>query len=281
MAIEFRCKGCDELLRVGDRTAGVQVRCPACGKLTRVPAVDAPGPSHDPRPAWERDAAVGRQTALGSPFSAAPPAESENPYQSPAALEAWDGGEVYAPDDQDYELAGRGTRLGGYFLDVLFYVVGAVPGFIVAMAFADAGNQDAEMGAMLLMAGGIVLVAIVNWVMITQSGQSIAKRLLGMRIVRVDDGALPGFVRGVILRVWIPAVINQFCSLFGLIDALWIFGEERRCLHDQIAMTRVVVARSSPDPVRCANCGRTVSSKTFKCRDCGAGVDGVPLGYGK
>ena len=71
-------------------------------------------------------------------------------------------------------------------------------------------------------------------------GQSIAKRILKMRIVDADDGSLPGFLRGVIVRAWVPALINQFCSLFSLVDALFIFGEESRCVHDLMANTVVV-----------------------------------------
>jgi uncharacterized RDD family membrane protein YckC len=68
--------------------------------------------------------------------------------------------------------------------------------------------------------------------------------ILGMRIIVRDTGELPGFLRGVLLRVWLPAAVNQACSLFSLVDALWIFGDERRCLHDLIAGTIVVEVTS-------------------------------------
>jgi uncharacterized RDD family membrane protein YckC len=55
---------------------------------------------------------------------------------------------------------------------------------------------------------------------------------------------LPGFLRGVILRIWVPAAINQACNLFSLVDALWIFGDEQRCLHDLIAGTIVIDVKS-------------------------------------
>ena len=135
-------------------------------------------------------------------------------------------------------------------MDTLIYLVGMVPGFIIMVMVAEGGDPEAEMLGMVLMLGGLGVVAIINWVLITQSGQSPAKRLLGMRIVRIEDGALPGFVRGVILRIWVPALINQFCSFFGLLDALWIFGEPRRCLHDHIASTRVVEVRYTDEDPR-------------------------------
>jgi uncharacterized RDD family membrane protein YckC len=92
--------------------------------------------------------------------------------------------------------------------------------------------------------GGMLIVGIVNWIMISQSGQSIGKKIVGTRIVKVD-GSLPGFAAGVALRAWVPVVIQAIpCvgAIFGLLDVLFIFGSERRCIHDQIAGTIVVQA---------------------------------------
>ena len=278
MAIEFRCRSCEKLLRVGDEAAGRQARCPACGELGRVPPADAPQPSHDSRPQWQANSIppVPKPTMAGNPFAGTPRAttDSENPYQSPAALESWDGVHTYADDYQDYLPAGRAVRLVGAILDGLIYVVGFAPGAIL-MVMVPEGDPDVVMAAAgLLMLGGMGIVAIINWVMITHSGQSIAKRLLGMRIVKVDDGALPGFVRGVILRSWVPGLINQFCSLFTLLDALWIFGQERRCIHDYIAMTTVIADGDVRDSIRCTECGEYLPHTAVRCPGCGAFVRG-------
>lgn len=37
MAIEFRCTGCDKLLRTGDHTGGLPAKCPECGTLQTIP----------------------------------------------------------------------------------------------------------------------------------------------------------------------------------------------------------------------------------------------------
>jgi uncharacterized RDD family membrane protein YckC len=159
-------------------------------------------------------------------------ADMGNPYQAPAAYG------YTAPQYRD-RLASRGKRFVGALVDSLFLMLGAAPGFVLVIATAD-GNEELSMLAVAAMLGGMLIVGIVNWVMITNSGQSIGKRLLGMQIIKIDTGELPGFVHGVLLRSWVPALINQACNLFGLIDALWIFGEERRCLHDLIAQTVVI-----------------------------------------
>ena len=42
--------------------------------------------------------------------------------------------------------------------------------------------------------------------------------------------------------MWAISIIPVIGSLVGLIDALLIFRDNRRCLHDNIADTMVVVA---------------------------------------
>jgi hypothetical protein len=57
------------------------------------------------------------------------------------------------------------------------------------------------------------------------------------------DGDAPGFWRGVFLRSWVVAVLGavpMLGSLISLVNALLVFSEGRRCLHDRIAGTRVL-----------------------------------------
>jgi len=63
-----------------------------------------------------------------------------------------------------------------------------------------------------------------------------------MKIVR-NDGSPCSFGRIVGLRMFVIALIEQVPCLgavFALVNALWIFGEESRCLHDLICDTKVV-----------------------------------------
>jgi len=237
MTIELSCTGCGKRLRVSDDSAGKQARCPACGQISQIPS-QALGqevtPSLSDNPFGE------------SPAPSAP--ASDNPYQSPSVPTP---PIPRASPSLRYELAPRSTRFFGAILDTLITLAGGIPGGI--LMFATIENNE-EMGAvgMLAALAGMLVVGIINWVMISQSGQSIAKRIMRMRIIVRDTGELPGFVRGVLLRVWLPALINQACNLFSLIDALWIFGDERRCLHDLIAGTVVVLVEyeSTPDGYR-------------------------------
>ncbi len=109
--------------------------------------------------------------------------------------------------------------------------------------------------ALFILAAGSLLtlmLAVYQWFLISTRGQTIGKRLFGVKIVR-HDGARIGFVRGVLLRVWVFSfVLGLVASIpvvgpyVGLLTLLPIVGQQRRCLHDYLAGTKVV------------SCGRVV-----------------------
>jgi uncharacterized RDD family membrane protein YckC len=244
-------------LRVADDAAGKQARCPACGNVSRVPA--AVGAGTGPAPWGESNYggyASPQTPPLANPFSDPAPVKPSpygpqgvnpfgdaaagktafNPYQAPSSH-----GYAHPGQFQD-RIATRDKRLVGAILDGLIHLLGLIPGAIVAGIMGAAGaSEDAVVPTFVVVGfGGVFLVAIANWVLISRTGQSFGKRMVGTQIIRIDTGQPAGFVNGVLLRILVPQLINQTCSLFGLIDVLWIFGEERRCLHDLIAQTVVI-----------------------------------------
>jgi uncharacterized RDD family membrane protein YckC len=131
-------------------------------------------------------------------------------------------------------LATRSQRFLASLLDNVFAVAACAPAAIVA-AVLDASE---DMVAVALVAG-FVLFTIYQSVLIARSGQSLAKKLLKIRIVR-QDGSVPGFVQGVMVRYWLMTMMSAVCNLVGLIDALLIFREDQRTLHDHMAGTNVI-----------------------------------------
>ena len=168
-------------------------------------------------------------------------AVQENPYAAPAATVADE-----AP--RELELADRGTRLAAVLLDGLFFGVSIVPGIVALAALgpnADASQVDLAvwlgLGLGLLLFVGVV---VANCVFLMRNGQTIAKRLLGIRVVR-RDGSRCGLARIFFAR-YLPVTLLGFIPFVGglvsLVDALLIFRDDRRCLHDEIADTIVVRA---------------------------------------
>jgi len=163
------------------------------------------------------------------------------------------------------ELAGRGTRLTAATLDGLLISVPLLPLLAVGIYYgmriqmevvrAGVGERSAMfsaigtseltgwlMGVATLGCLGALGVASYQWSLISRTGQSLGKKWTDIRIERID-GARVTFGTGVVLRNWVPKLMGAvpyLGVLFHLIDCLFIFREDRRCLHDHIAGTRVI-----------------------------------------
>jgi uncharacterized RDD family membrane protein YckC len=89
--------------------------------------------------------------------------------------------------------------------------------------------------------------------MLTTRGQSIGKRIVGVRVIRLD-GSKPGIVHAWLLREVPMTVIGTVLGFlpfigpfllgpgFHLTDWCMIFRDDQRCLHDLFAGTKVVKA---------------------------------------
>jgi uncharacterized RDD family membrane protein YckC len=146
--------------------------------------------------------------------------------------------------DGSAALAGRGTRLAAAVIDgsillALLWLAGkATPWNIFDESMADAGFLEL-IGVQLM---SIALFMLVNGWLLATRGQTVGKRVLGLRIVR-SDGSQADALRLIGVRYalcWLVAAIPFVGNIFSLVDALAIFRESRQCLHDTIADTIVI-----------------------------------------
>ena len=93
-----------------------------------------------------------------------------------------------------------------------------------------------EFGSLFLIA-----IVIVQMVLLTRDGQSLGKKALNIRIVVQRTGENGGFVPNVLLRMILNGMLG-FIPFYGVIDIVFIFRKDRRCIHDLIAGTVVVKA---------------------------------------
>ena len=145
-------------------------------------------------------------------------------------------------------LADRGTRLGASILDS--FVAAAMiagPAIVFGIAGAAASTPGSSSGASSIAALGLVLslVGTIAWFWLTirfviKNGQSIAKKLLGIKVLR-KDGTPASLGRVLLLRNLVVVILGAIPG-FALVDALFIFAASRQCIHDRIADTIVVVA---------------------------------------
>lgn len=104
------------------------------------------------------------------------------------------------------------------------------------------------LGAILAWAAAIVLpigiVGAIQIYLLTTYSQSIGKRLLKMQIVRMEDDQPAGFGNAFFLRSFCNNLIGTMLFFtFGayfIIDACFIFRDDRRCIHDLLAKTKVI-----------------------------------------
>lgn len=165
-----------------------------------------------------------------------------NPYAPPRAVVA---DVVRAPGIVH---ADRGTRLGAVLLDGLILAgMTAVPMVVVILAAsAVAGAQPGSGGGTIMAVAPVLgLIGVIVWLWLTvkyvkENGQTIAKRVLGIKVIRADGS--PASLGRIF---WLRNVVNGLLGvipLYGLIEVLFIFGDGRQCLHDKIADTIVVRA---------------------------------------
>jgi uncharacterized RDD family membrane protein YckC len=173
--------------------------------------------------------------------------EMTNPYAPPRAAvqDLRDPSDTMVPAD-------RGTRLGATILDSIIFA-GMVYGPIIIMAIVlpafvtvSRARGMSDVGTVFLIVGGLfALGGLATWIVFTvkyvnENGQSIAKRMLGIKVVRADGSPIT-LGRIFWMRNFLNTLIS-FIPLYGLVDALFILGESRQCLHDKLADTIVVRA---------------------------------------
>lgn len=171
---------------------------------------------------------------------------SNNPYASPIAPV------VIPAESADGELATLLSRFVGALVDgiilmVAFFPIAMVVGIVIAALGIDV---EGIVGKVLTNVLVLPLIAVVflaiNGYLLSNRGQTIGKVLVKTRIVD-DSGQVPQFVPMFLKRyvvLWLIGIVPYLGGLYSIIDALFVFNADRKCIHDRIAGTKVVKASS-------------------------------------
>lgn len=165
-----------------------------------------------------------------------------NPYAPPQAIVA------DVAKSAGIVPADPGTRLGAVLLDgVIIAAMTALPMVAVLLAGTPFIGRQPGSGANIIVAlvPLLGLAGAIVWCWLTvkyvkENGQTIAKRIVGIKVIRTDGS--PASLGRIF---WLRNVVNGLLGvipLYNLIEVLFIFGERRQCLHDKIADTIVVRA---------------------------------------
>ncbi len=141
------------------------------------------------------------------------------------------------------DVAGTGVRVGGFVLDAVLLGIIAL---VAMFPFASTSTGGGEMGMSVGGAGmivGLVVSALYYIVPTALYGQTAAKKLLGTKVVRVEDGQVPGWGKAAGRQI-ILALLNFGCYIPQIVNLVLLSKEpQRRGWHDKAAGTRVVTTR--------------------------------------
>ncbi|GGU25483.1 RDD family protein [Streptomyces violascens] len=196
-------------------------------------------------------------SGAGGPYGGPPPPGGGSPYGSapPPPSDPYGGG--YGGVDPLAgmpPLADYGKRFLARFIDFLIIAIplgliewGTSNRFVISTDNSDSGTDvvsKAYSGSGLLWLL-ISLVAYIGYdtLMVSKSGQTLGKKLLGLRVAMLNDGSVPttnaALARAAVL--WAPFVICCYC-LWDIILIITIVADKpyRQGWHDKAGKTVVV-----------------------------------------
>jgi uncharacterized RDD family membrane protein YckC len=185
-----------------------------------------------------------------------PPLSWQQTAEPQPTQPAWQPPPVYNPYPSyaDYQplvqaqmvLASRGSRLGASILDNLVVFVPALLVMLLLVFIGQAAGVGKDTVPIIMFGSlGLLVLAIVvvQLYLLCKDGQTIGKKCLGIRIVKVETGENGGFKTNALMRCILPGLIGGIPSvgpIFSLVDVLFIFRADQRCIHDLMAGTRVI-----------------------------------------
>ena len=278
--MKIKCPSCSKVLAIPETAAGKIVKCP-CGKQLRAPGGAKPAaakPAAQPkrptparptpaRPTPARPPAAQPAAPAASvgdmfdeltdedlqpikkvqrPGQKAPPKSNPNKVLEKYASADDKRASVLLGPRVDFEIAHPGRRIIAKLIDGFFVMIFVGIGIGIAIAVADPETEDLMSPFYMILLGAYLVPFIINAILISISGQTVGKKILGVRIVNETTGATSGFTQGFLIRTFgfnfitnLP-IIGPFIAIA---DVVYLFLEEHRTLHDRWANTSVARVR--------------------------------------
>jgi len=138
------------------------------------------------------------------------------------------------------ENATRWDRLWAVLIDAVVHMVATIPLF---WYFGMEAFKEPDVYITIIaLVYGLFMTLVLQGYLLLNYGQTIGKSIIGTRIENLD-GTKAEFKKILLLRILpmslcsIIPIVGQFIT--GFINPIFIFGKDRRCLHDYIAKTKV------------------------------------------
>ena len=164
--------------------------------------------------------------------------DGPNPYRPPATQN-----EVRPAASTELRLARRFSRFAAAIVDSFFLFLISIALVFVRVLLGE--SLVAEMDDTTTMIHGFVALAaygLVTGYLLATRGQTVGKILVRNRIVDYNTDELVSLPKLILMRYapfWLVVVL-PFGEFIALVDLLFVFGPERRCIHDYLAGTKVI-----------------------------------------
>lgn len=154
--------------------------------------------------------------------------------------------ELAEDNKTDKKLAKRSKRLAAAVVDIFIFLplVSLMAQPLGLTNLQENGSTtafDLEQKIKLFLIGQLLFLLVQGYLLYSR-GQTIGKILLKIRIVNMRE-EIPSITRLYLLRYFSFSLIVQIPIIGGIIaivNLLFIFGKDQRCLHDYLAGTQVL-----------------------------------------
>ena len=251
MPIEFRCSGCNQLLRVPETAAGQQAKCPNCSAVQTIPAASAPAAVPPPPPM--------------------PAADSANPIAAPSSVRSYDyasgalddlerNGPPWECDGKSLEsfwatfklvltdpakMFSTMNRNGGLGSPIVYNLLGSTIGMGIAVIFSSLvqmGIRPAGPGGffndgffLFFCCSPLVLVPLMSMVRLFVWGAIVHLMLMivggarqpietTLRVVAYSGGTCDLVAIVPLVGAWVAVVMHIVYAIFGVMHAHEISG---------------------------------------------------------
>lgn len=229
--LAFRCAKCFQTRCSTVDRAGQQVACELCGHENTVPEATAERIAQGENFLRESTSVTADQMVCSEP----------SVQMSDYEIMQHCRQQTIAKSGLKGLVCSKTQRFLGALIDGFVMVLAFIVSFMIVAAIFPSPKQGAEPNpaAIAVMFGIPLTLALIQMVLTATEGRTIGKYCMNAKIVN-DKGEPPGFVRGVLLRQFVNALL-ALIPFYGLVDVLAIFtNDSHRCLHDYVAGTHVI-----------------------------------------
>ncbi len=157
--------------------------------------------------------------------------------------------------ESDFKLASRLCRFTAAIIDTIIW--GCLTFLYMTIFFPSEGFYEMEAAmeglddVTIFLFNALVIGSFfaISFYPLKTRGQTWGMKLLGVQVVSVIDNKIIPFWKYVVFRD-LPFTLLGYIPVIGLIlylvNLLFIYRKDRRCLHDFIAKTRVITYKPHP-----------------------------------